>query len=106
VERRDIGELLGRDTHLHADGVTDVHSIRRAVKRGHLDVEQGAKRSVDLPEPLDGAIETADPQHERQPMRHEALGSRHLTEHPLPELEEYSGEHAGRSPSSIRSEAD
>src|SRR6266545_5554286 len=93
---QDIGELLRRDTRLHADGVTDVHSVRRAVERGHLDVEQGAKLSVDLPEPLDGAIETPNPRQERQPTRHESLGSRHLAEHALPDLEECPGQQAGR----------
>ena len=38
----EIGQLLGGDTSLHADGVADVHSVRHAVERGHLQVEQRA----------------------------------------------------------------
>ena len=62
---QNVGELLCRDTHFHADGVADVHSIGHAVERGHLHVEQRAKLSIDLPEPLNGTIEAAEPQHER-----------------------------------------
>lgn len=60
----DVGESLHRDPRPHADGVTDVHSIGRAIERGDLHVEQRAKLAVDRPEPLDGAVETADPEHE------------------------------------------
>src|SRR5882724_3578712 len=64
----DVGEFLRRDTLPHADGVTDIHSIRRTIERGDLHVEQRAKLAVDLPEPLDGAVEAADPEHEWWPV--------------------------------------
>src|ERR1700687_1400580 len=95
VEGQDLGQLLARDTRLHADGVADVHSVRHAVQGGHLDIEQGAKVSVDPPEPLDRAVKPPDSQHEREPLRHQSLGRRHLPEHPFPDLEECPGQHAG-----------
>src|SRR5216684_8397841 len=93
--RQDIGEFLRRNSPRHADGVADVHSVRHAVERGHLDVEQGAKLSVDLSEPLDGSVEAAEPKHEWHPTRHQSLRSWHLTEHPLPDPKEYPGQHTG-----------
>jgi hypothetical protein len=60
----DVDESLRRDPLPHADGVTDVHSIGRAIERGDLHVEQRAKLAVDLAEPLDGAVEATDPKHE------------------------------------------
>jgi hypothetical protein len=71
--RQDICELLRGDTHLHADGVADVHSVRHAVECGDLNVEESAKLSVDLPEPFDGAVEPPNPEHEGKPMRHQSL---------------------------------
>jgi len=41
----DVGESLRRDTLPHADGVTDVRSIWRAIERGDLHVEQRAALS-------------------------------------------------------------
>src|SRR5260370_19749769 len=85
---QNVGELLHRDTHFHADGVADIHSVGHAVERSHLHVEQGAKLSIDLPEPLDGTVEATEPQHEWQPMHHETFRSRYLAEHPFPDSEE------------------
>ncbi len=54
--RQNVSEFVCRNTHFHADGVADVHSIGHPVERGHLHVEQCAKLSIDFSEPLDGAI--------------------------------------------------
>ena len=59
--RHNVTEFLGGNTHFHADGVADVHSIGHAVERGHLHVEQCAKLSIDYPEPLDRAVEATEP---------------------------------------------
>jgi len=48
------------------------------MERGHLDVQQRAKPPVDRPEPLDGAVEPADAQHQRHAVRHQPLGRRNL----------------------------
>ena len=53
---QNVTEFLRWNTHLHADGVADVHSIGHAVERGHLHVEQCAKLSIDFSEPLDGTV--------------------------------------------------
>jgi hypothetical protein len=59
--RQNVSEFLGRDTCFHANGVTDVHSVEYAVERGHLHVEERAKLSVDVSEPLDGTVQATEP---------------------------------------------
>jgi len=59
--RQNVSEFLGRDTCFHANGVTDVHSVEHAVERSHLHVQERAKLSVDFAEPLDGAVQAAEP---------------------------------------------
>src|SRR5437870_12682214 len=86
--RQDLGELGRRDTLSHANGAADVHSVCRLINRRDLHVEQGAKLAIDFSEQFDSTIESAEPEHERQPSRHEPLGSRYLAKHLFPELEQ------------------
>ena len=58
---QNVSEFLGRDALFHANGVSDVHSVEYAVERGHLHVEERAKLSVNFSEPLDGAVQAAQP---------------------------------------------
>lgn len=49
-------ELLRGDSRLHADGVTDIPSVRRPVQAGGLQLEEGPETGIDRAEPFDGAV--------------------------------------------------
>src|SRR6266581_5278624 len=76
-------ELRRGDSCLHADGVTDIPSVRCPMQARDLHLEERPQTGVDRAEPFDGAVERSDAQHERDAMRHDSLGRRNLSEQPL-----------------------
>src|SRR3981189_1250467 len=69
-------ELLRGNSCLHADGVTDVPSVRCSMQARNVQLQERPELGIDCTEPLDGAVEGADAQHQSDAVRHYSFGRR------------------------------